>query len=311
MDLTTSIRLKIDVLRRSKIARYNALSESIESELRILNERNAEIFAKLEDALEADVLGKPDDLDGLKRIKEGLEKDEIVNEQEYEETVGVDESRIREGYHDQAPGAQAPVPPAATEPEYEDYYDENGRDYYYRRSGRYDPVIEAKQNPVVVKQGTPSPPQTSHKRDDTATTTATPNDVPTAPVQVTNNLPSISEAKVESPVSYLRSRAQETQRLLAEKQQSLTQLKQKHELAMKRLDKLQSDLENVSEKWEAEERARIQSESKTVLGKRKRDDDEVDHARWKTWGLKGIEWSLLVGLGIASAVGANKFHQHG
>src|SRR5271156_6805 len=310
MDLTTSIRLKIDVLRKSKIARYNALSASIERELGVLTERNAEIFAKLEDALEADVLGKPEDLDALKRIKEGFEKNEIVEEQEYEEVGGVDESLIREDNGSEAQGPAPPAPPQVPEQEYDQYYDENGRYYHPRRSGRYDPVADAKQSPVVVKQATPSPPQTSHKRDDTATTTATTNDVPTPAVPQTNNVPSVTEAKGESPVSYLRSRAQETQRLLAEKQQSLTQLKQKHELAMKRLDKLQSELENVSEKWEAEERARIQSESKTVLGKRKRDDDEADHARWKTWGLKGIEWSLLVGLGIASAVGMNKFQQH-
>jgi hypothetical protein len=79
---------------------------------------------------------------------------------------------------------------------------------------------------------------------------------------------------------------------------------------MKRLDKLQSELEKVSQKWEAEERARIQSESTTALGKRKRDEEDTTVAkRWKTLGLKGMEWGVLFGIGVASAVGMSKLNQ--
>jgi hypothetical protein len=79
---------------------------------------------------------------------------------------------------------------------------------------------------------------------------------------------------------------------------------------MKRLDKLQSDLEKVSQRWEAEERARIQSESTTALGKRKREDtDDGARKMWKVWGLKGVEWGVLFGVGVASAMGVSKLNQ--
>jgi hypothetical protein len=82
---------------------------------------------------------------------------------------------------------------------------------------------------------------------------------------------------------------------------------------MKRLDRLLSDLEKVSQKWESEERERIQTESTTALGKRKRDEEDTTTAtaakRWKTFGLKGIEWGMLFGIGVVSAVGVSKLNQ--
>src|SRR5437773_8228986 len=57
MDLTAAIRLKIDSLRTAKTTRYHALSSTIEREVALLTNQSADLFTKLEDALEADVLG--------------------------------------------------------------------------------------------------------------------------------------------------------------------------------------------------------------------------------------------------------------
>ena len=79
---------------------------------------------------------------------------------------------------------------------------------------------------------------------------------------------------------------------------------------MKRLDKLQTDLEKVSRKWEEEERARIQSESTTALGKRKREgQDTQGRPSWKKIGLKSVEWGVVFGVGVLGTMGINKF-QH-
>ena len=139
------------------------------------------------------------------------------------------------------------------------------------------------------------------------------SDIPAATSDTAMVIP-IKHSDNDTVVSDLRRRAQETQLLLAEKHSSLTHLRQKHELAMKRLDKLQSDLIKVSQKWEAEERLRIQNESTTALGKRKREDDDdagIENERkgWRHWGIKGVEWGAIFGIGIASAVGMSKF-QH-
>jgi hypothetical protein len=137
------------------------------------------------------------------------------------------------------------------------------------------------------------------------------SDVPVATSVITDP---VSIKPSHDLVSDLRSRAQETQRLLVEKHSSLAQLRQKHDLAMKRLDKLQFDLEKVSKKWEAEERQRIQSESTSALGKRKRDEEDNGegsaYRNWRRWGQRGVEWGVIFGIGVASAaVGMSKF-QH-
>lgn len=308
MDLTAAIRLKIDRLRNSKTVRYNALSTSIEREVALLTQRSAELFTKLEDALEASVIGKSDDLEDLK-IKE---EEEIGEEQDGDDKM--DDSPVREKQTEH-------INEIYDVDEDKDIYYGNEMDgkYYDRRQDTrnyYDPVIESKPISTSLYSGvrppsrTPSlstkPPQ---KQDDT--TTATTNAGTAIPAMSDIHPPSKSnDAKSpESVVAYLRKRAQETQILLAEKHTALTELRKKHDIAMKRLDKLQSDLEHVSQKWESEERARIQSESTTALGKRKREeDDEPMTKRWKAFGLKGIEWGVLFGIGVASAMGVSKLN---
>lgn len=274
MDLTVSIRLKIDRLRTAKTARYNALSTAIEKEIALLTQRSAELFTKLEDALEADVLGKSDEPEDLKRVgdEEEVEKEDVIDED-----GGAEESLIKERHAD-------PI---------QEGYGYEGDPYYgHEVDGKY---YERRQPSL-----TPSISAKAQKQEEAAT-----NDATTAPALTEAG----SSVKPSEPlVSHLRSGAQETQRLLAEKHAALTSLRQKHETAMKRLDRLQRDLETVSQKWEAEERARIQSESTTALGKRKREDEDHENRpkRWKTLGLKGVEWGVLFGFGVISAVGISK-----
>ena len=263
MDLTASIRIKIDRLRSAKTARYNALSTSIEREVTLLTHRSAHLFTKLEDALEANVLGNTTDTEELKKFKE--------EEEEREEEDGgggggegdivTDESSIREKHSENV----------------QEVYDiDEEKEINYDQESDVPATTSAIHEPVV----------------------------------------NISVKPSDTLVSELRSRAQETQSLLAEKHSSLTLLRQKHDIAMKRLDKLQADLEKVSQKWEAEERMRIQNESTSALGKRKQREDEDNDALenphrkgWRTWGIKGVEWGVLFGIGMASAVGMSKF-QH-
>jgi hypothetical protein len=258
MDLTAAIRFKIDRLRSAKTARYNALSSAIEQEVAILTQRSAELFTKLEDALEASVLGNSTDTEKFKTLKEQevkKEGDVVEEDGEADEKVMTDESSIKE-----------PI---------QDLYDiEEEKDVY----DDHESEVPANTNIPVT------------------------NDV----VVATTRAPTFH-------VSGLRSRAQETQTQLAEKHASLTILRQKHDIAMKRLDKLQFDLEKVSQKWEAEERRRIQTESTSALGKRKREDQDDDgegpRKTWKRLGIKGVEWGVLFGIGVVSAVGLNKL-QH-
>jgi hypothetical protein len=260
MDLTAAIRLKIDRLRSAKTARYNALSTSIERELALLTRQSADLFTKLEDALESNVLGTSTDAEELKKFKEEEgDKDGMVEE----DADLTEESSIREKNFENT---------------HEVYDIEEEKEGYYDQESDLPATTSVTHETVIIPPGKPS----------------------------------------DTLVSDLRSRAQETQSLLAEKHAFLTHLRQKHDLAMKRLDKLQADLEKVSQKWEAEERARIQAESTTALGKRKREDQDDDSnigensARkkaWKTWGIKGVEWGVLFGIGVASAVGMSKF-QH-
>ena len=288
MDLTAAIRHKIDRLRTSKTNRFNSLSSAIEREVALLTRQSAELFTKLEDALEEDVLGSSEDLGEMKRLKEeeDIKKDGAGVEQE-------------DGDDKDASDESLPIKDKHSETGQEGYDSDEERDTYY------DHGVDGKQPPApysaVHRQRSHTPSTSAAKQDDTVSNTVGP---PIATVDVVR-----SHKQAESLVSYLRSRSQETQNLLAEKNLALAQLRQKHDIAMKRLDKLQSDLEKISQKWEAEERARVQTESKSALGKRKREEDDVEgHARrWKTWGLKGVEWGVLFGIGVVSAVGMNKF----
>jgi hypothetical protein len=314
MDLTAAIRLKIERLRSAKTARYHALSGAIERDVAYLTNRSAELFTKLEDALEADALGKPNDAEDLKRFKEEqvfkADKDDVVDEDD-DEKILLDEPMGREKHTEM-------VQEVYDVDEDKDLYYANGLDdkYYDRRpetKEHYEPGTSRPSSLFYV--GIPNPPS----RTPSVTAKPAKQDSP-KPESSTTIVPAITDlipvllkpesSPPESLVSYLRSRAQETQSLLAEKHTSLTHLRQKHDLAMKRLDKLQSDLEKVSQRWEAEERARIQSESTTALGKRKRDDtDDGGRKMWKTWGLKGVEWGVLFGVGVASAMGVSKLNQ--
>ena len=245
MDLTAAIRLKIDRLRTAKTTRYNALSSAVEREVAMLTHRSADLFTRLEDALEANVLGNSSaNPEELKKEDEG---EDVTVAEDVDGEVGTDESSIRERH---AENAQ------------EVYETEEGRETYY------DHEQEA---PAVA----------------------------------------IDAANIKNSVTDLRTRAQETQKLLAEKHAYLAQLRTKHDHAMKRLDKLQADLEKVSQKWETEERTRIQTDSTTALGKRKREETEEEDPRknWKTWGIKGVEWGVLFGIGVVSAVGMSKLQQ--
>lgn len=245
MDLTAAIRLKIDRLRTAKTTRYNALSSAVEREVAILTHRSADLFTKLEDALEANVLGNSSaSPDELKKEDEGEE----VTEEDVDGEIVTDESSIRDRHAENAQEAYE------VEEERETYYDHE------------------QEVPAVA----------------------------------------IDPANIKNSVTDLRIRAQETQKLLAEKHAYLAQLRTKHDHAMKRLDKLQADLEKVSERWEMEERTRIQTESTTALGKRKREeteDEEGPRKNWKMWGIKSVEWGVLFGVGVVSAVGMSKL-QH-
>jgi hypothetical protein len=246
MDLTASIRSKIDRLRNAKTLRFTALSTAIEREVGYLTTQSADLFSKLEDALESSVL------DPTAEFAEHDVAKTILSDDEGEDKFATDESSVRH------------------EPPYE-MEDEKPHEYYDPEP--VEPAVSVNPVDVVVP--------------------VTPND--------------------DSVVSELRRRAQETQTLLAEKHAALAQLKSKHEIAMKRLDRLQTDLERVSQKWEAEERLRIQTESTSALGKRKREDGDeapVEGVKksWKTWGLRGVEWGVLLGIGAVSAVGLNKLN---
>jgi hypothetical protein len=308
MDLTAAIRLKIDRLRTAKTARYNALSSAIERDVAFLTHRSAELFTKLEDALEADALGKPNDVEDLKRYKEEESvKEEIIDDDEYDKATTDDpvKEKHTEMMHDVYD----------VDEEKEMYYGNGVEEKYYDRRPEkeyYDPAHSrlpslyagiprpASRTPSVSAKGPPKP-DSPHLKPESPTSVV--------PAITDLNPPPAKSETPESLVSYLRSRAQETQSVLAEKHTSLAQMRQKHDIAMKRLDKLQSDLEKVSQKWEAEERARIQSESTTALGKRKREDNEdTAQKRWTSWGLKGVEWSVLFGFGVASAVGVSKLN---
>ena len=272
MDLTAAIRLKIDRLRTAKTARFNALSSAIEREVALLTHQSADLFSKLEDALEADVLG-----DNIVDEELEMDKDLGKDDDDEEEEDDVDESH-RE--------------PKVTDREvYDVIGEERGMhndpqyDYYYGRSR------EKSRTPSIAAKPPPA------KQEDSTTVTSL----------VVKKVPDTSS------VSDLRSRAQATQTILAEKHTSLVQLRQKHDHAMKRLDKLQSDLEKVSQQWEAGERARLQSESVTVLGKRKRDAEDAEPHRpegWKKWGRKGVEWGLAFGFGlVGGTVAMSQFRQ--
>ena len=309
MDLTAAIRRKIDRLRNAKTTRYHALTTAVERELVVLTGRSTDLFTKLEDALEADVLGKSEEGD---KLKDDLMETEAGNDEEEEEKV--EEQPIR-GKHTET------VPEVYEEEVSEDvkdmYYGKDAElNYYDRRgdsNGYYEPV-EPRQPTTSLYAGIRPPSRTpslstkapQRKHDDVTTTTTK---APSITDQVPTTKP--SDAESEMSVTVLRSRAQETQDLLVEKQSFLLQLRQKHDLAMKRLDKLQADLEKVSQRWEEEERARIQTETTTALGKRKRDEEDAQGSKknWRNIGLKSVEWGVFFGIGVVSAMGMNKF-QH-
>jgi hypothetical protein len=315
MDLTAAIRLKIDRLRTAKTARYNALSSAIERDVAYLTNRSAELFTKLEDALEADALGKPNDAEDLKRFKEEEvlkeEREDVIDEDDDDKT---DDPQLKEKHsiHDIYDVDEDRDLYYGNRPE-EKYYERRPelKEYYDPTGSRHPSLYAGVPRPVSRTPSVSAKPPA--KSDSPTVKPDTPNSVaPTAVVQAITDLvhiPTKSNSPPESLVSYLRSRAQQTQSLLAEKHASLTQMRQKHDIAMKRLDKLQADLEKVSQKWESEERARIQTESTTVLGKRKRENTDDTPQKWKNWGLKGVEWGVLFGFGVASAVGMNKLNQ--
>ena len=283
MDLTAAIRLKIDRLRAGKTARFNALSSAIEREVALLTHQSADLFTKLEDALEADVLGDNTGDEDMEMDKE-LEKEEDEEEEEEE----VDESLQQNRISDKLAGEVYDV---IGDEDKEVPHNDTEYDYYYGRSREksHTPSIMAAKAPPTTKQ------EDSTTVNSTVVVVKKPSDHP-------------------SSVGDLRSRAQTTQALLAEKHASLVQLRAKHDLAMKRLDKLQSDLEKVSQKWEAEERARLQSESVSVLGKRKRDVEDAGEGErregWKKWGLKSIEWGMVFGFGVVGGTVAMSQFQH-
>lgn len=313
MDLTAAIQLKIEHLRNAKTARYNTLATALERELALLTRRSAELFNKLEDALEANVLEKSDDLEGTKGFKEE-ETEMDVDDAEEDPKMTTSESTTR----DRQP--ETVQDPYDVDDGNDQEYDQDAEAKYYNRLTEprdyYDtvtPSMHASTGPYdrvrpPSRSSTLSSKLAAKRGDSIANGVTSTSAIPTANDIVSTS--KITEAKPSGElVSYLRSQAQETQNLLSKKHIALTQLRQKHDAAMKRLDKLQSDLGKVSQKWESEERARIQSESTTALGKRKReeDDSEDTQKRWKNWGKKGVEWGVLFGIGVASAVGISKF----
>ena len=315
MDLTASIRFKIDFLRTAKTNRYNALAQAVEREVFILTHRSAELFNKLEDALEADVLPKSEEMDKLK--EEQMNKEQGMVEEEEDEQDENIMAHSTKGKHTETVQEDYPV-----DDDVKDMYygTETGAKYYDQRTdtkGFYDP-IETRHVPSTSLYAGIRPPSRTpsvsskappKKPEDTTTTTT----VPTVP-SVTDLVPiaKATDTEEDTSVASLRKRAQETQSLLAEKHAFLTNLRQKHDAAMKRLDKLQADLEKVSQKWEEEERTRIQSESRTALGKRKRDEEEGDSTvanSWKKIAIKGVEMGIMIGIGVVSTWGIEKF-QH-
>jgi hypothetical protein len=244
------------------------------------------LFVKLEDALEVGVLGSAGEED-----EEGEEEEEVVA------GVGKEEEEMMDKYEGKL-----------AEP-----MDEDGRYVGDVIEQAHDPAREYYHHHVDgvslyarirPPSRTPSLPKPDRLRKPDESTTSLP---PTT----TDLLPKPdSSHPSESLVSYLRSQAQHTQSTLAEKRAALAHLRQKHDLAMKRLDKLQGDLERVAQKWEAEERDRIQSESTSVIGKRKRDDSQEGEptGKWRRMGLRGVEWSVLFGVGVVSAIGINKLN---
>jgi hypothetical protein len=304
MDLTAAIHLKIEHLRNAKTTRYNTLASALERELALLTHRSAELFTKLEDALEAKVLEKSDELEDTKGIKEEEIEMDVEDGEEDPKMVTSESTRDK-----QSDTMQEPY-----DVDEDQEYDQDVAAKYYNRPTEsrdyYDPVTSMQTSTSLYPSNRPPSRSSSlssklpPKRGDSITNAAIPTTSDIVP------LSKIAESKPpEYLVSYLRSQAQETQNLLTKKHVALTQLRQKHDAAMKRLDKLQSDLGKVSQKWESEERARIQSESSTALGKRKREEDGSDdmQKKWKNWGKKGVEWGVLFGFGVASAVGLSKF----
>jgi len=304
MDLTAAIHLKIEHLRNAKTTRYNTLASALERELALLTHRSAELFTKLEDALEANMTEQSEDLEHTKGIKEEEEMD--VEDGEEDPKIVTSESTTRDKQSDTI---QEPY-----DVDEDQEYDEDVAPKYYTRPHHprayYEPVTSMQTSTTLYTSNRPTSRSSSlssklpPKQGDSITNAAIPTTSDILPIS------NIAESKPpEYLVSYLRSQAQETQNLLTKKHVALAQLRQKHDAAMKRLDKLQSDLGKVSQKWESEERARIQSESTTALGKRKREEDGSDDTqrRWKNWGKKGVEWGVLFGFGVASAVGLSKF----
>jgi hypothetical protein len=309
MDLTASIRSKIDVLRTAKTTRYNALASAVEREVVILTHRNAALFNKLEDALEADVLPKPE---GMEKLKEEEGEFEPVGEEEEEgESVAAPSNSIK-GKH------------TVTVPD-EYHIDEDVKDMYYgtdaaskyyephtEGKGYYDP-IETRHAPTSLYAGIRPPSRTpslaskapAKKPEESITTAPT---VPSVTDLAILAKPSI-DSDEDGSVASLRKRAEETQSLLSDKHTFLSQLRQKHDMAMKRLDKLQTDLEKVSQKWEEEERTRIQSESTTALGKRKREEDGAGGKNWKKLAIKSVEMGIMIGVGVVGTLGMEKFQR--
>jgi hypothetical protein len=302
MDLTAAIHLKIEHLRNAKTTRYNTLASALERELALLTHRSAELFTKLEDVLEANVLEKSDDLEDTKELKEEeIEMD--VEDDEEDPKMVTSESTTRDKQSDTV---QEPY-----DVDEDQEYDQDVEAKYYNRPTEsrpyFDPVTSIQTSTTLYRPPSRASSLSSKlpaKQGDSITNAAIPT---TSDIVSTSKI--VESKPPEYLVSYLRSQAQETQNLLTKKHIALAQLRQKHDAAMKRLDKLQTDLGKVSQKWESEERARIQSESTTALGKRKREEDGSDDTqrRWKNWGKKGVEWGVLFGFGVASAVGLSKF----
>src|SRR5271163_4007600 len=127
MDLTAAIRHKIDRLRAGKTARFNALSSAIEREVALLTHQSADLFTKLEDALEADVLGDNAADEEMEMDKE-LRKEEDEEEEEEEE---VDESLREQRISDKL---AREVYDVIGDEDKEVPHNDTEYDYYYGRS---------------------------------------------------------------------------------------------------------------------------------------------------------------------------------
>jgi hypothetical protein len=255
MDLSAAIRNKIHELRSAKTTRFNALAEGLEREIKVLTKRNAEVFVKLEDAIEGD----------------GVEV--VVAKEEAEDTDGGIQVEYEES-EDVGKGTHTEEGDLFVEEVHED------QDECYHRPREQVSLYAG------IRPPTPTP--SLHK--------------PPAPTKP-------DDAIVPDPslLTSLRTQATETQALLKEKHRSLAHLRQKHASAMKRLDKLQADLERVSRQWESEEQLRIQNES---VKKRKREDEgEASRGGWKRLATKGVECAVMFGVGVVTAVGVDKLRQ--